>query len=147
MTRWGATRTEGRLKTFRRSGWGGKSCADQPVMELVAMLCFRAQKGDALEAASQLLGALEDRQADIVERLLDFAHLPLHEIEDWERVGHPVLIRGSFGLVWYVPTLPRADVQFLHPVITPRGLRALAQGVVDLLTLSEEVDPASPFLL
>jgi len=106
-------------------------------MDVLATLSRRAQAGDPLGAASALLESLNDGQAEIVTRLLDFAHLPMREVEDWERVGVPVLIRGRFGQIWYVPQTPTRMLLPAAPTVTARALRSLARGVVDLLTSEE----------
>lgn len=110
-------------------------------MDAVARACRKALT-DPRGAAEDFLGELEDPTGSLVLRFIEepgFAHWTRATVADFEQVGLPVLIRGRWGEIWLCP----ADTPYYQnlepraPLVTPRGLRALGRGIVDVLTTND----------
>lgn len=101
---------------------------EAPVMHELAAWVRRAHLGDALPAAGELM----QRYPNVALALMDYASVTLSEIEDFEqRYATPVLIEGVWGRFWLVPQHPRRLLMPPAPMLTMRGLRALALAILD----------------
>ena len=88
-------------------------------------------RSDGAMAARALIGQLAPGDRWLIEKLLDVALWSERDIRSFDECK-PVLIEGRWGRYWFAPVRDLALEQ-TAPVITPRGLKALAKGIVDLL--------------
>lgn len=103
------------------------------VMLELAALARQAAAGDPRGAAHSLVASCENPA--IIERLIRMALWEGAMIEDFERQGQPTLIKGCWGRFWLAPVYPARSLSLRPPapILTPRALKALGRGVVDIL--------------
>lgn len=82
------------------------------------------------DAARALMVA--DMSPDALTRLMDYATLSDADLDSFDREGHCYLLSlPRVGRVWFAPPGKRRLLLPPAPTLSPRGLRALARGVVD----------------
>ena len=85
-------------------------------------------------AASEFIQQVTEKDKSSVGRLLGMALWRERDIQSFELLNEPVLAEGFWGRFWLAPdTRVNDDLRTKAPVLTPRGLRALAQGLVEIL--------------
>jgi hypothetical protein len=87
---------------------------------------------DAVVAAKAFIGQLGPADRPVLERIIDAALWAEKDLRSFD-AEKPVLIEGKWGRFWFAP-VRNVDLEKTAPVITPRGMKALAKGVVDLLS-------------
>lgn len=98
-------------------------------METFARFTQAAQE-DEKKAARLFLKRLKETDQVILERLLDAAVWKEQDLASFDALNEAKPIVGRWGQFYLVSTSYRGD---LEPRITPRGLKALAQGLVHVL--------------
>lgn len=99
-------------------------------METLARSTQAALK-DKKEAARLLLKQLEKKDQRILERLLDAATWKERDLASFDASKYVLPIEGAWGRFYLVSTFYRGEIA---PRLTPRGLKALAQGLVDVIS-------------
>jgi len=98
-------------------------------METLARFTKAAQE-DQKKAARLFLKQLEEKDQVILEHLIDAAVWKERDLASFDDTKAVVPILGPWGRFYFVTTFYRGK---LKPRVTPRGLKALAQGLVDVL--------------
>lgn len=83
-------------------------------------------------AASELVNRLTAEDSDAVGRLMGMALWKEKDIQSFEAMDKPILIDGFWGRFWLAPSRSKSLIPEA-PILTPRGLRALAKGLVEVL--------------
>lgn len=99
-------------------------------METLALFTLAAQE-DKKKAARLFLARLTEGDQTSLEQLLDAAVWKERDLESFDNMRAAVPIDGEWGRFYLVSTFYRGDEE---PRLTPRGLKALAQGCVDIIS-------------
>ena len=95
-----------------------------------AYFCTWAGTGDAAGAARAFLAEASE---DAAAHLLDAAQWRDEDVVDFEHRGGAVLIDGRWGRFWLAPSDLRKALLPPAPRVSPRGVVALARGLVTVL--------------
>ena len=99
-------------------------------MDRWAYFCTWAASGDATGAARAFLAEASE---DAAAHLLDAAIWRDDDVVDFEREGRGYLIDGRWGRFWLAPSGLRKALLPPAPRVSPRGVAALARGLVTVL--------------
>lgn len=99
-------------------------------MDRWAYFCTWAGSGDAAGAARAFLAEASE---DAAARLLDAASWQDADVVDFESRRDAVLISGDYGKFWLAPSGLRKALLPPAPRVSPRGVVALARGLVTVL--------------
>lgn len=99
-------------------------------METLARFTQAAQE-DKMKAARLFLKRMKEKDQAVLEHLLDAATWRERDLATFDDSRAVVPIEGVWGRFYLVSSFYRGDVE---PRLTPRGLKALAEGLVAVIS-------------